>query len=105
MTRPALVTTESGWAALEHDVRDLSNGITDTRKWVNNRIETYRDARDEAELRSDNQPDQRKDTALSEEELREQRDNALIEQLAADDRELEEEYAARERDRAAELDT
>ncbi|WP_433616772.1 hypothetical protein ACQP2P_15785 [Dactylosporangium sp. CA-139114] len=105
MTRPALVTTESGWAALEHEVRDLSIGIKDTSTWINNRIETYRDARDEAERRNDNEPGQQKDTAMSEDELREQRDRALIEQLAADDRELEEEYAALERDRAAELDT
>ncbi|GAA1574515.1 hypothetical protein GCM10009827_115490 [Dactylosporangium maewongense] len=105
MTRPALVTTESGWAALERDVRDLSEGINATGKWINNRIETYRDARDEAEKRQDKQPDQQKDTAMNEEELREQRDTALIEQLAAEDRELAEEYAARERDRAAELET
>ena len=105
MTRPALVTTESGWAALERDVRDLSEGINATGKWINNRIETYRDASDEAGKRQDQQPDQQKDTAMTEEELREQRDTALLEQLAAEDRELAEEYAARERDRAAELET
>jgi hypothetical protein len=105
VTRPAPVTTEAGWAALERDVRDLSEGITDTSTWINKRIKTYHDARDGAEQRNDNQLDQQKENAMSEEELREQRDSALIEQLAADERELEEEYAARERDRAAELDT
>ncbi|GAA4256447.1 hypothetical protein [Dactylosporangium darangshiense] len=95
MTRPAPVTSETTWAALVQEARIANRDIRATATWTHDRIETYRNARDEARQKADQTGP--KENAMNEEELRAERERGLIEQIAAEERELEESY---EQDRA-----